>query len=561
MAWVLAGFAMTAAAATSTYVAERDRNRRMPAETMSSRPPLAKANGEAEIPIRAAETQPIWLVQALAAVDALDALSHAAAVVDRGVVVAWNAAAARLLGWDAASIVNSTVPFLHHGDIGELQERVQRALRERHPVTWAVDGVASDNRRLPLRLILLPLGEDRTHAILAIADERRTQAMERVLRDAFPMVVAGGLLRGILHDVNNILGLVIGNLDLLDGRARATAAESDGARDALAAALRGADLVRTLNALLTAQPSPEDATDLKTVIHEVVAACRRTVLRDRTIDVVVDDDLWSVQAERLEICLLLLALAVRARFDRRPGGPYRIEACNEILGPPSRHLPSATEVVRMVVAFGGEPLPATAAATLTDESKSLPDRAIDGGLILAMAAEIAAECGGELDFDNGAGATNGFAMLLPRAQRAACQSTTLHADAGPDAPKRRPIVLVVEDDSRLLKLSSRQLEGMGYSVIPAANGVLALGILKSDQPIDLLFSDIMMPGGVDGRQLAREGKRLRPHLKILLTSGFVGRDESDSEESAVPGDFLAKPFRKWQLEAAVKRLLLDSPSP
>ncbi|HEX2264911.1 MAG TPA: response regulator, partial [Solirubrobacterales bacterium] len=382
-----------------------------------------------------------------------------------------------------------------------------------------------------------------------IAEREKTEA---ALRQAQKMEAVEQLTGGIAHDFNNLLTVIAGNLDLL-GRA------GDGERrtrlidNAQRAAARGAQLTQQLLAFARRQSLRPVNVDLNRLIGDFEPLLRQAV--GEAVDVVTEfgANLWPTLVDPAQIETAVLNLAVNARDAMPVGGRLVVETRNFTL---NRDATWASEDVQsgdyvaLSVIDSGEGIPAEIRDRIFEPFFTTKGADKGSGLGLSQVYGFVRQSGGHVRIVSEAGVGTSVTLLLPRAAGHAVP--TLHSAEEPAAAGGDEVVLVVEDNADVLSVVVAMLDELGYRILVAESGSEALGIVKSDQPIDLVFTDIVMPQGLSGLDVAREARRLRPGLKVLLTSGYRG-DVPFGEDETWP--VLAKPFRPAELARAVRNIL------
>jgi CheY-like chemotaxis protein len=345
------------------------------------------------------------------------------------------------------------------------------------------------------------------------------------------MDVAARVAGSVGHELNNMLAILIGNLDMLSDRLADRPEDLELVAAGLRTVERGATLSRRLLAFAGRMPLRPRTVDLSIWLAAYVATIGERTSPSIAIgrSSLPSLPLVQVDPDGLRMALdELVANAVQAMPD---GG--RIDLALTTV--------SASETGQLRVAV-------SVTDTGVGMAESVRARAFEpfvsaqagerraAGMGLAQVHGFARASGGEVVIDSVQGRGTRVEIRLPIAVEA--------AEATDDAP----VVLVVEDDERLRRVSLRQLHELGYRTIEADTAARGLEIMRSAQRIDLLFTDIMMPGGIDGWSLAREGERLRPGLKTLFTSGYAQETELDRR-------LIAKPFLKRELAHAVRQAL------
>jgi len=385
--------------------------------------------------------------------------------------------------------------------------------------------------------------------------------VEAELRQSQKMEAVGQLTGGLAHDFNNLIGIVVGNLDILMERlAPASVDEMELVGAAIEAAVRGAELTKRLLAFSRQQALSPKIIDLATVLGQTSQLLRRTLGEAITIDVHVADGIWPVLVDSAQLESAILNLAINARDAMRDGGSLTIKASNVALdgavgdpGPMGAH----ERYVVISVADTGTGIPAEILQQVFDPFFTTKGTA-GTGLGLSMVYGFVKQSGGHTSITSEPGLGTTVKIYLPCAEKTAApaqERRTIPVAGGNE------IVLVVEDNDAMRDVTVRQLQSLGYRTIQARDGSAGLACLRGRAAVDLLFSDIVMPGGMDGWALAKAAESLRPGLKILLTSGFNGGAASAMTSERMAIDLLNKPYRKDELARRVRATLDRAPAP
>jgi signal transduction histidine kinase len=387
-------------------------------------------------------------------------------------------------------------------------------------------------------------------------DVTDSRLAERRLTQAQKMEAIGNLTGGMAHDFNNLLAVITLNLEFLLGRTTDTANVTEPANRALQAAIRGADLISQLLAFARRQPLAPTVISVNKWIRSVGGLLERMLGEDVMIRLELGTGIWPVSADATRLETAIVNLATNARDAMNNGGRLTITTRNVTL---DLHQADARQDVRpgdyvmIEVQDTGTGMSPEIAARVFEPFFTTKDEGHGTGLGLSMVFGFIRQSGGHIVVDSVLGRGTIFRLHLPR-----CDGVEEpEADALPpltDAVGGRETILLVEDNEAVRGITTDILQGFGYDVIPTANAYHALTILLGDQPVDLLLSDVVMPGGLDGFALIRHASQLRPDLPVLLASGFVDQAEQN------PGiRVLAKPYRQADLARAVREIL-DGPS-
>jgi signal transduction histidine kinase/ActR/RegA family two-component response regulator len=396
-------------------------------------------------------------------------------------------------------------------------------------------------------------------------DELRQQMenqarIEDTLRQAQKMEAIGQLTGGVAHDFNNLLMVITAGLELIerhrDGERFGMLV--DGMRNA---AQRGAGLTRQLLAFARRQPLKPEPVDLAGRLGGMRDLLDRSLGGNVRLAMEFAPDLWPVEVDPGELELVVLNLAFNARDAMANGGSITVRAENAPAwrGPAGHSKSLAGDFVRLAVSDTGSGMTPEVQARAFEPFFTTKEVGKGSGLGLAQAYGFAHGSGGLVTIDSEVGRGTTVTVMLPR-----CHAEAAQTEAA-DAPRARAAngqaegsredghhVLLVEDDEEVAVLVSEMLGQLGYQVLRTDSAQAALGALANDRRIDLVFSDIMMPGEMDGLGLARELKRRRPNLAVLLTSGYAEAARRGIEANGFR--VLAKPYRFEDLKAALAQV-------
>ena len=398
-------------------------------------------------------------------------------------------------------------------------------------------------------------------AVVVYRDVTEAKNTERQLRQAQKMDAIGQLTGGIAHDFNNILTVITGTIEILaaavDDRPQyaAIAKMIDQAAD------RGAELTRHLLAFARKQPLRPRETDVNALIVETARLLRPTLGELVEIESVLEGDAWQALVDPNQLTSAMLNLAVNARDAMPNGGKLRLESGNTFLD--ESYAKTQGDVrpghyVMIAVSDNGSGIPAAIRDKVFEPFFTTKGTGKGAGLGLSMVYGFVKQSGGHIRIYSEEGHGTTVKIYLPRATARA----ELVPDAQPAAPLGgRETILVVEDDTLVRQYVTAQLHGLGYGTLEAANAAEALGIADSGAGFDLLFTDVIMPGAMNGRQLAREMARRRASLKVLFTSGYTENALLDNGRLPPGMLLLAKPYRKSELAHMLREALEATPSP
>jgi signal transduction histidine kinase/CheY-like chemotaxis protein len=429
-------------------------------------------------------------------------------------------------------------------------------------------GVRARQRQFEVRDLLLAreraaaelerLVEERTAALAQANNELRTQIEERAkveeaLRQAQKIEAIGQLTGGVAHDFNNLLMVIAGGLDMFDRQAdpKRRARLLDGMKQA---AQRGAGLTRQLLAFSRRQELKPEPVDLARQIGGMRELLDRSLRGDVHVQLELARGLWPTEVDPGELELVILNLAVNARDAMAKGGTITIRATN---APAIAIGELRGDFVAIAVEDTGSGMPPEVLERVFEPFFTTKGIGAGSGLGLPQVHGFATQSGGTVQIESEVGRGTTITLLLPRSMEAPQRNERQLIDfhVGESTPPQAGSVLLVEDDEEVAALVQEMLSQLGYRVTRAASASAALGALANGREVDLVFSDIMMPGDMNGVDLAREVRLRRPDLPVLLTSGYAEAARRDAEAEGVR--ILPKPYRVDELQAALNRAVAE----
>jgi signal transduction histidine kinase/CheY-like chemotaxis protein len=385
--------------------------------------------------------------------------------------------------------------------------------------------------------------------------------LNQKLRQSQKMEELGQLTGGIAHDFNNMLTVITGTIDIL---AEAVADKPQLAAIAKLiseAADRGAELTGHLLAFSRKQPLQPRETDISVLMLESGKLLRSTLGEHIEIETILRQEVWPALVDPSQLSSALLNLAINARDAMPGGGKLTLEASNVVLEESHAGVEfTPGSYVLIAVSDTGTGIPEAIRDKVFEPFFSTKDVGKGTGLGLSMVYGFVKQSGGNIKLYSEEGHGTTFRIYLPRAGDMQSQKGV---EEVPEAPigGRNETILVVEDDVMVRGYVTAQLRGLGYNPIPAANAAEALKIVDGGAEFDLLFTDVVMPGAMNGRQLADEVAKRRWPLRVLFTSGYT-EDAIVHHGRLDPGVLLlAKPYRKTELARMIRVALEASPAP
>ncbi|MBS0382919.1 MAG: PAS domain S-box protein [Proteobacteria bacterium] len=393
-------------------------------------------------------------------------------------------------------------------------------------------------------------------ATLLSATVERSRSEEQ-LAHAQRLDAIGQLTGGIAHDFNNLLTVVSGNLQLLEMELSAQPQAQEAIDSALRAVDRGADLTRRLLAFARRQPLRPRAIVPQPLLEELGHMLRRTLGEAVAVDVDCATAVPDVYADPNELDTALVNLALNARDAMPRGGRLAITAREiELANADNEWKLPRGQYVAIDVADSGTGMPPEVQAHALEPFFTTKVSGKGSGLGLSMVYGFVTQSGGAMAMDSRLGYGTRVTLVLPVADNEPGSRRELPQAAHSAEPPRHATILVVEDETDVRTIATRFLRAIGYDVIAVADAREALDTLRAQPAVDLLFSDVVLGSGMNGVELAREARRSRPGLAVLLTSGYPGAEDRQAADNRLDGfELLRKPYRREQLVSAIQRVL------
>jgi nitrogen-specific signal transduction histidine kinase/CheY-like chemotaxis protein len=388
----------------------------------------------------------------------------------------------------------------------------------------------------------------------------RTEQLKRneeALRQSQKMEAVGQLTGGVAHDFNNLLQVIIGNLDTLQRNISSDSPRLQRAvRHAINGAQRATSLTQRLLAFSRRQPLDPKPIDVNVLVNGLSEMIHRTLGETIAVETVLGAGLWRVEADPNELEAAILNLAVNARDAMTNGGRLTLETGNAHID--EAYVAAHSEVVagqyvvisvsdtgvgmdRQTVAQAFEPFFTTKPGKGT-------------GLGLSQVYGFVKQSGGHVKIYSEVGQGTTVKLYLPRLAGEASSDSAPEETLNPEAAQEETII-VVEDDDDVRAYSVDSLRELGYRVLEAHDGPAALRILDRQPRVDLLFTDVVLPGGMTGAQVAAQAKAIRPSLKVLFTTGYARNSIIHHGRLDKGVQLIVKPFSFNELAAKVRDVL------
>ncbi len=493
----------------------------------------------------------------------LETAPDAIITIDRhGIIQSFSSAAVRLFGYSPGEVIGNNVSMLmatphRENHDGYLDRYLRTGQKRIIGIGREVEARRKDGSIFPMELAVGEVKLADTHLFTGFIRDLTARAkLEQDLRQAQKMEAIGQLTGGLAHDFNNLLTVITGNLEMLQMRLKSPQ-NLELLNEAQEAAALGAQLANRLLAFGRRQPLNPKPIDLSALAGGMVDLLRRTLGQNATIETRFSDDSPVVMADPGQFENVLLNLAINARDAMPDGGRLTIETAR-------------TDVEKGQIAIDGLGPGRYASVSVTDTGTGMTpevrQRAFEpffttketgkgSGLGLSMVYGFVKQSGGHIQLVSELGHGTTIRIFLPVHE----QAPVPNQQSAPKGPAFREnssrTILVVEDDPRVRRVSIRRLKELGYSVLEAESGPAALRVLDLEPKIDLLFSDVIMAGGISGIELAHEVRRRWPNLKIILTSGFAEPAAIKDGLLRTAAGWLGKPYGLKELQAKLRELL------
>jgi PAS domain S-box-containing protein len=477
-----------------------------------------------------------------------------------GRILVFNPACERLFGYSAKEVMGENVkvlmppPYYHEHD-SYLENYRTTGQRKIIGIGREVVGKRKDGSTFPMDLSVGETQKDGAAIFVGVIHDlsERKRADEQLIQ-AQKMESVGQLSGGIAHDFNNLLTVIIGNAEALTERLKARPDLSQMADSVLAAGLRGADLTSHLLAFSRRQVLTPARIDCSRLILGMERMIRRTLREDVVIGTKINPDLHAAFADATQLQTAVLNLVINARDAMPDGGNLTIVAEN-ITVDDSYH-PEVTpgSYVMIVISDEGEGMSAEVRERAFEPFFTTKEVGSGSGLGLSMVYGFVKQSGGHLTIYSEPGLGTCVRLYLP-AIAGTSDIPIAHKEAGEPMPRGNETILVAEDDPFVLSHARLCLESLGYQVIAATDGHEAMALLEGNESIDVLFTDIVMPGGISGFDLADQATSLRPQLKVLMTSGYAIETLQSKGHLPPENALLNKPYRKADLARRLREVI------
>ena len=482
---------------------------------------------------------------------------------DHGIISTFSRHAEQMFGYEASEMIGENVKVLmptpyreeHDGYLTHYKETGEKKI-----IGMGREVVArrKDGSTFPIHLAVNEMMIEGQRLFTGVLrDMTEEKAREEQLRQAQKMEAVGQLTGGVAHDFNNLLTAILGNLEMLEVWHGDDERSEKAISQAQEAAQLGAELTGRLLAFARRQPLEPKVISLSDMVLDINDLLARTLGETIEINTVLANPLDKTLVDPTQVRNALLNLAINARDAMPKGGQLTIETANvEFDEDYAREHADVTagNYVLLSVSDNGTGMAPDIRDRVFEPFFTTKDVGMGSGMGLSMVYGFIRQSGGHVRLYSEVGQGTAVNLYFPKAEHA--DSATEKPRAAADMPlAQRETVLVVEDDPRVRQVTLQRLQTLGYSVIEADNGHGALDLLKEAPAVDLVFTDVVMPGGMSGSDLAEEVRRLYPGIKVLLTSGYSEHAGIENGALADEDLWLRKPYKMAELAQKVRDVL------
>lgn len=474
------------------------------------------------------------------------------AVDDRGCLRAWNNSLLAMLGVSGTNLwPGNPLPLGNDANqVGQRIRELEAAVRATGRPTLVEHRGESGTS---VEIFHNPVADG--GYVLTLLDVTERRQVEEALRQSQKLESMGQMTGGIAHDFNNLLTIIIGSLGFL----RRAVGHDDKAQERVdmmnVAAERAARLTKQLLAFARRQPLQPEIVNLGQLMQEILPLMRRAVGEAVMVECVATGGLWNTIVDASEFQSVVLNLAINARDAMPEGGKLTVEMTNAALDDAyaARHAEvDPGQYVLFAITDTGKGMDEVTMARAVDPFFTTKAAGEGTGLGLPQVYGFVKQSGGHLKIYSEVGEGTTVKLYLPRNFG---EETAQPGRVAALAVTGTETVLVVDDDEIVRATVASMLEDLGYTVVVASGGREALAVLKQRGNVDLLFTDVVMPGAISGRQLAERAVEIVPKLRVLFTSGYTENAIVHNGRLDAGVELLSKPYGREQLAAKVRRVL------
>lgn len=476
-------------------------------------------------------------------------------LVNRACENTWGLPRSEILGKTASDIFpQSSADEINDGD-EQLLEGSDPLYFNEHALEMPRKGVRFITAR---RFVVRSTDYANQYLVGVVEDVTDRRMAEERLRQAQKMETIGNLTGGLAHDFNNLLTVIIGNLDLLQDLTKTNPDQKRQVELVLEASLRGAELTRQLLAFSRRQPLQPKITDLDELIGKTARLLTRVIGENIRLNVQLEPNVGAILVDETQMESALINMAVNARDAMPDGGTLTIKTGRlRIDGRGENHPPELIPGDYAVVEMNdtGYGMPPDVLARIFEPFFTTKPAGKGTGLGLSMVYGFVRQSGGYVSVESQVGKGTILKLYFPCSEAAPAEARANGAKHDVVPAARTELILTVDDNPTVLATTVLQLEALGYQTLTARNAETALEMLDRDTKVDVLFTDIVMPGTMDGKELAKLARMKRPGLKVVYASGFPGIEATAGIDVDLDAPLITKPYRKSDLERVLNATL------
>ncbi len=476
---------------------------------------------------------------------------------DDNPIVFVNRAFLDMTGYEEDEVMGRNCRFLQGpGTDADTVREVRVALAEQRAVAVDILNYKADGTQFWNALFIGPIFDAQGRVIHYFAsqmDITRRRVSEQSLRQAQKMEAIGQLTAGLAHDFNNLLQVISGNLELAAHHAADHPVLQSAIERASQAAHKGGRLTQQLLTFARKQRLEPRRVNLNTLVVDFSEMLVRTMGEKIELHLDLRPGLPACMLDPTHLEMALLNVLINAQDAMPQGGRITVGTCvmQDARRTDAHHLPAGSYVTLCVIDQGRGMTPEVRHRAV---EPFFTTKEPGTGLGLAMVHGFVQQSHGRLEIDSVLGRGTTVRMIFPVAGEHALAGRSPALGPGSAEVDQSPTILLVEDSEDVRQVADQYLRSLGYRVLAAASGEEALDLLERTGRVDLLFTDVMMPGGMNGLQLAERARKRRPGLPVLLTTGYM--DELVTEGAGAPSmTVLSKPYRRSELAESIRNTL------
>ncbi len=497
----------------------------------------------------------------------LDSIGDAVLTTDAvGTVTHLNPVAELLTGWTLAQAsgqpLSTVFEIINAESRQPIDNPVQKVLSTGKTVGLANHTllISKDKKEYHIADSAAPI-QDKSGKILGVVlvcrDVTKAMQTEKALQRSQKMESLGQLTGGIAHDFNNQLNVIVGYLDLLKVDLHDDVKISEWLSTASGAALRCTDLTRQLLSFSRTQTSQREVLNINAKLEDMQSMLAKSVTPEVDLQYFLTADLWPTEIDSGDFQDAILNLVINARDAMPEGGKLVFETSNThldadyfVVNPGGE----AGDYCQIVLSDTGIGMDRKTQEQVFEPFFTTKPMGKGTGLGLSMVYGFVKRSKGLVKIYSELGGGTTIRLYLPRSQPG---SSAIKSQVGlnSELPGGSETILIVDDEAALLQLANICLTGLGYRTYLAANAEQAMAILEGEDTVDLLFSDVVMPGGVNGYELAQQATEKNPQLKVLLTSGFTSKTICHNDLTRFSTTLLNKPYRQAEMAERIRQIL------